>query len=161
MPMPLHEGGRRRANAHNQVERMFGKQCTEILNERSFRVLITGAGCNQRMFRYVQSPWRLLNQFGADFSRIVAPWLELSAEGMQQHYSLGFICQSDGTRKRGRQKGNDHGREDTNANQNGHAVRTALTQNVPPRPSKSHLIEAPSLGDQHRAPKTRALIGRN
>src|SRR6476646_142074 len=99
MPMSLHEGGRWRANAHNQVERMFGKECTEILNERNFRVFIAGTGCNQRVFSYVQSPWRLLNQFIADCFRIFAPWLKIAAEGMKQHDSLGFICQSGRTSK--------------------------------------------------------------
>jgi len=36
----------------------------------------------------------LLNQLGTDFSRIFAPWLELSAEGMKQHYSFGFSGES-------------------------------------------------------------------
>jgi carboxypeptidase C (cathepsin A) len=35
----------------------YGKECAEVLNERNFRVFITGPGSNQRMVKYVQSPW--------------------------------------------------------------------------------------------------------
>ena len=57
LPVPLDEGGRRRADAHNQVERMFGKKRTQILDERSFRVFIAGAGGHKRMVSDVQAPW--------------------------------------------------------------------------------------------------------
>ena len=40
LPMPLDKGGRRRADAHNQVERPLGKEGTEVFDERAFRVFI-------------------------------------------------------------------------------------------------------------------------
>jgi hypothetical protein len=56
LPMPLDKGGRRRADAHNQVERPFGKEDTEVLDEWALRVFIAGTGNFERMLMEVQRP---------------------------------------------------------------------------------------------------------
>ena len=46
LPVPLDKGGRGRADADDQVERLFGKERTQILDERSLRVFIAGTGAS-------------------------------------------------------------------------------------------------------------------
>ena len=70
--MPLHEGGRGRADAHNQVERVFGKQGTQILDERSFSVFIVE--------RAVTSEWSMMSSGQGD--------CRLSSARMDLAYSL-------------------------------------------------------------------------
>ena len=56
LPVPLDKAGRRRADAHNQVERSLGIEGTEILDERSLWIFIAGSSSYQRMFSDVQRP---------------------------------------------------------------------------------------------------------
>jgi hypothetical protein len=53
----LDKGDSGRAEAHNQVERAFGMQGTEILDEWSLRVFIAGTGTHERMLCDLQRPW--------------------------------------------------------------------------------------------------------
>ena len=53
--LPLTDRGR--AEAHNQVERAFGMESTEIFDERSLRIFIAGTGSHERMLSDLQRPW--------------------------------------------------------------------------------------------------------
>ena len=56
LPVPLHKVCRGRADAHDQVKRVFGKQGTEILDKWTLRVLIAETGRDQRILNDVQRP---------------------------------------------------------------------------------------------------------
>ena len=57
LPVALDKGDSGRAEAHNQVERAYGMQGTEILDEWSLRVFIAGTGTHERMLCDLQRPW--------------------------------------------------------------------------------------------------------
>jgi hypothetical protein len=58
LPVALDKGDRRRADGHNQVERAFGMEGTEILDDEwSVRVFIAGTGSQERMLSDFQRPW--------------------------------------------------------------------------------------------------------
>jgi hypothetical protein len=90
--MPLDKGGSGRANADNQVGRVFAKQRTQILDERNLRILITGTGRCERLVGDVQHPRRLLIQLRSDRLRILFPRLEMLAKGMEYQHMLGLGC---------------------------------------------------------------------
>ncbi len=56
LSIALDKGDRGRAEAHNQVDRAFGMESTEIFDERSLRIFIAGTGSHERMLSDLQRP---------------------------------------------------------------------------------------------------------
>src|SRR4029079_15815953 len=59
LPAPLHEVGRGAADAHNQIERAFGKQSTEVLDKWNLRIFVAGTRSHKLFLNDLQRPWRL------------------------------------------------------------------------------------------------------
>jgi hypothetical protein len=57
LPVALDKGDCGRAEAYNQVERAFGIEGMQILDERRLRVSLAGTGSQKRMLSDVQRPW--------------------------------------------------------------------------------------------------------
>src|SRR5262249_38637017 len=94
----------RRTNADNQVERLFGKESLQVLNEWPLRVLIAGTGAHQRVLGDIQWPRRLPFQLRADQLGVFAPGLKITSERMKQHHTLGLGRKSYGAGKRHHKK---------------------------------------------------------
>ena len=57
LPVPLDKGGRRRADANNQIRWSLGKERAQIFDKCGFRIFIAGTSRYKRMVSYVQRPW--------------------------------------------------------------------------------------------------------
>ena len=64
--MPLHERGRGRADAHNEVERLLLMQCPKIFDERSLGIVVVRSGGDEGVVGDVERPGRLPLEFGTE-----------------------------------------------------------------------------------------------
>ena len=57
LSVPLDKACRGRAEADDQVGRMFGKKSTEVVDEWRLRIVLTKASGDKRKFKNVERPW--------------------------------------------------------------------------------------------------------